>query len=160
MNLFGFEVKVFFCVNKNEVTAYAWHYTEEKAKKHLEKIRTFHNLEGKIIRSDTLEEWLYNELQKVVLKGRKFILPQLEYKNKIVYERIIEIPKGRTATYAEIARKSGVKYTQMLITLLRNPFQILVPCHRLVTQKGTLMGFYPLGIEVKKTLLKIEGVIS
>ena len=77
---------------------------------------------------------------------------------KTLYEGLIKIPKGKTMTYSELATRSGVKYTEVLITLMRNPFQVLIPCHRLLTQKGTLMGFYPLGKEVKKRLLEIEGI--
>jgi len=75
----------------------------------------------------------------------------LNYKNKKVYEVLTKIPKGKTMTYSELANKLGVKYTEVLITLMRNPFQVLIPCHRLLTKKKTLMGFYPLGKEVKKT---------
>ncbi len=87
-----------------------------------------------------------------------FNLPDFNYQNKLVYENIIKIPKGRTATYAQIARKSKVEYNELLVTLMRNPFQVLIPCHRLVTNKGTLFGFYPLGKEVKRKLLELEGV--
>jgi methylated-DNA-[protein]-cysteine S-methyltransferase len=87
-----------------------------------------------------------------------FNLPDFNYQNKLVYENIIKIPKGRTATYAQIARKSKVEYNELLVTLMRNLFQILIPCHRLVTNKGTLFGFYPLGKEVKRKLLELEGV--
>ena len=41
---------------------------------------------------------------------------------------------------------------------MRNSLRVLIPCHRLLTRRGTLMGFYPLGKEVKKRLLKMEGV--
>ena len=33
-----------------------------------------------------------------------------------------------------------------------------IPCHILVINKRTLMGFYPLGVEVKKAILKMEVV--
>lgn len=90
--------------------------------------------------------------------GKKFKLPKFEYKNKEIYEALLDIPKGKTIKYSEVARTSGFKFSDVLITLMRNPFQILIPCHRLITNKGSLMGFYPLGIELKKKLLEMEGV--
>ena len=44
------------------------------------------------------------------------------------------------------------------MALMRNPLQVLIPCHRLLTKKGTLMGFYPLDKDVKRRLLELEGV--
>ncbi len=157
MNLFGFEVEILFLVGDGKALAYAWHYSKEKARKHLNKICEYHNLRGEAVESKELEDWLSEKLKSVVIKGEKFILPEFEYRNRRVYEKITEIPKGKVVTYSEIAKMSGVKYVEMLMALMRNPFQILIPCHRLVTKKGTLMGFYPLGKEVKETLLKIEG---
>ena len=157
MNLFGFEVEVLFLVKDGKALAYAWHYSKEKARKHMHRICEYHNLKGSISESKELENWLSEKLRSVVIRGEKFTLPEFEYRNRRVYERITEIPKGKVATYSDIAKMSGVKYVEMLVALMRNPFQILIPCHRLVTKKGTLMGFYPLGKEVKEALLKIEG---
>ncbi len=106
---------------------------------------------------EALEGWLGRELGRVVLRGERFALLGFEYRNRRVYEKIMEIPRGRTATYLEIARASKVKYAEMLTALMGNPFQALISCHRLVTKKGTLMGFYPLGVEVKRRLLEVEG---
>ena len=149
MDLYGYN---------DEVLAYAWHYDERRALKHLKKIMEYHNLKGKIKKSIEFEKWLKEEVDKVVMKGAKFTLPDFEYQNRFVYENIIEIPRSKIATYAQIARISSVKYTEMLKALMRNPFQILIPCHRLLTNKGSLFGFYPLGKEVKRKLLEIEGV--
>ncbi len=96
--------------------------------------------------------------KKWFLKCEKFSLLSFDYKNKKVYMNILNIPRGETRSYSEIAAKSGIRYTELLVTLLRNPFQVLIPCHRLLTEKGALMGFYPLGKEVKMRLLSLEGV--
>ena len=158
MELFGFKVKVVFLISNNDVLAYSWHYTDRKALKHIEKIIEFHNLSGKIMESAKLEKWLKEKLEDVIIGEEKFSLPEFNYANKRVYEEILKIRKGEILTYSDIAKYSGIKFPQFLITLMRNPFQILIPCHRLLTKKGTLMGFYPLGIEVKKKLLEIEGI--
>ena len=158
MDLYGFNVEVLFLVHDNEILAYSWHYDEKKALRHLKKITDFHKLNGEIKKSEKLEGWLKRKVDEVVIKGANFRLPDFEYRNRAVYQSIIKIPKGKTATYAEIAKMSGVRFTEMLITLMRNPFQVLVPCHRLLTNKGTLFGFYPLGKKAKRKLLEIEGV--
>jgi len=158
MELFGFKVKVVFLISNNDVLAYSWHYTDRKALKHIEKIIEFHNLSGKIMESAKLEKWLKEKLEDVIIGEEKFSLPEFNYANKRVYEEILKIRKGEILTYSDIAKYSGIKFPQLLITLMRNPFQILIPCHRLLTKKGALMGFYPLGIEVKKKLLEIEGI--
>ncbi len=106
---------------------------------------------------ENINTWLAEKLREVLIHGRSFKLPEVSYRNRRVYEEIIKIPRGKTATYSGIARKSGVAYTELLVALLRNPLQILIPCHRLLTKKGTLMGFYPLGKDVKRRLLDMEG---
>ncbi len=158
MNLFGFEVDVLFLVQNNVVVAYGWHFDKDKSRKHLEKIKEYHALEGRIIESESLETWLEERLRGVVIEGEKFNLPDIGYTNRKVYERIIEIPRGKVATYSEIARLSGVRFTEVLVTLMRNPFQVLIPCHRLLTNKGSLMGFYPLRTRVKRKLLELEEI--
>ena len=158
MDLYGFTVNVVFLVNEGNVIAYSWHFSRAKAFKQLKKIMEYHMLSGEIIESPELENWLKKEISRVVEEGLKCRLPSISYRNRIVYEVINEIPRGRTITYSDVARKAGIKYSELLLALLRNPLQILIPCHRLLTKTGKLMGFYPLGVEVKKKLLKIEGV--
>ena len=158
VEIFGFQVEVVFILQQEQVLAYGWGYTEEKAARQLERIRAYHQIDGKVTTSPELEEWLSREILRVVLEGRRFSLPSFPYKNREVYQRICEIPKGKTETYSKIAKETGVKFPQLLVALMRNPLQILIPCHRLLTQKGTLMGFYPLGKGVKKRLLEMEGI--
>lgn len=157
INLFGYRVNVVFIAKQDEVFGYAWHYSREKAFQHLSKIMEYHGLDGEIKEDKGLEDWLQEKLDEVVVRGKAFELPEFNYRNRGVYEEIMKIPKGKTATYSEIARKSGVRYGELLSCLMKNPFQILIPCHRLVTKRRTLMGFYPLGVDLKRKLLCIEG---
>lgn len=152
----GIEVYVWYLVQSSGVIAYSWHKNKDNSLNHLKKIMGYHKLEGEIHYSK-YNDWLVKSLKDVVIEEKEFKLPEINYKNRRVYEEVIKIPHGRTSTYSEVAKKSGVKFNEMLIALLRNPLQVLIPCHRLLTKKGTLMGFYPLGKEIKIRLLELEG---
>ncbi len=175
LDLFGFRVHVVFWVGELgghlsglgstssvgvPVLAYAWHFGREKAWEHLHKIAEYHSLEGRSVESPNLECWLKDWLQRVVIQGSQFSLPPVGYRHREVYEAVLQIPKGRTRTYSEVARQAQVPFPTLLSALMRNPFQVLIPCHRLVTRKGTLMGFYPLGKPVKARLLAVEGTYT
>ena len=71
------------------------------------------------------------------------------------------IPFGETRTYAEIATVAGSPraFRAAGSALGANPIPIVVPCHR-VLRKGGGMGGYGGGLEVKRRLLEIEGVLS
>jgi methylated-DNA-[protein]-cysteine S-methyltransferase len=97
-------------------------------------------------------------LQDVVLDFSG--IPEFEEK---VYRLSRAIPPGETRSYGALARELGdVAYSQRVGQCLgRNPFPIIVPCHRIVGADGKLTGFSaPGGIETKRALLKIEGAID
>jgi methylated-DNA-[protein]-cysteine S-methyltransferase len=76
-----------------------------------------------------------------------------------VWDEVARIPRGGTATYADIARRIG-RPTAVRATGAangRNPLPILVPCHRVVGSSGRLTG-YGGGLEAKQRLLQLEGV--
>ncbi|MDK2383537.1 MAG: methylated-DNA--[protein]-cysteine S-methyltransferase [Candidatus Korarchaeota archaeon] len=154
--LLGKPVVVNFLISGGKVIAYSWHYSEEKSMNHLRSIMKYHSLSGELRRSPDLEEWLESNLRNVLIEGGSFELPDVMYRMREVYEELLKLRCGETMTYSELSRRTGVRYVDMLKTLMRNPFQVLIPCHRLLTKKGTLMGFYPLGVEVKRRLLELE----
>jgi len=69
------------------------------------------------------------------------------------------IPRGSVSTYQRIARHVGnVKGARAVGTALAgNPFPIIIPCHRAIRSDRTLGG-YQGGLEMKRTLLEMEGV--
>ena len=80
--------------------------------------------------------------------------------NARVYETTRAIPPGATRTYGEIARAIGDKDGARAVgqALGRNPFAIVVPCHRVVGANDKLVGFSANGgIATKLKMLKIEG---
>ena len=75
-----------------------------------------------------------------------------------VYELTRQIPRGKVATYKEIANTLGTAAYRAVGTALRNNPQIpKTPCHRVVNTNGELGG-YVQGLEKKKVLLRREGV--
>jgi methylated-DNA-[protein]-cysteine S-methyltransferase len=77
-----------------------------------------------------------------------------------VYAATREIPAGTTRSYGEIARFIGRPDAARDVgaALARNPFPIIVPCHRVVAANGALTGFSaPGGLATKRRMLEIEG---
>ena len=60
-------------------------------------------------------------------------------------------------SYGEIARQLGNKGKARAVggAANSNPLPLVIPCHRVVGQNGSLTGFAG-GIEMKKTLLNLE----
>ncbi len=78
-----------------------------------------------------------------------------------VYEVARTIPPGATLSYGEIAARLGATNAARDVgqALSRNPFPIVVPCHRVVAANGKLGGFSANGgIVTKLRLLELEGV--
>ena len=77
-----------------------------------------------------------------------------------VYVAAREIPAGVTRTYGEIAKRLGRPEAarDVGVALARNPFAIVVPCHRVVAANGKTGGFSAGGgVATKLKLLAIEG---
>lgn len=80
--------------------------------------------------------------------------------NARVYETTRAIAPGQTRTYGEIARAIGDASAARAVgqALGRNPFAIVVPCHRVVGANAKLVGFSANGgIATKLRMLMIEG---
>jgi methylated-DNA-[protein]-cysteine S-methyltransferase len=77
-----------------------------------------------------------------------------------VYAATRTIPPGSTATYGDVARAIGQPDAARDVgaALARNPFPIIVPCHRVLGANGKLTGFSaPGGLETKRRMLQLEG---
>jgi methylated-DNA-[protein]-cysteine S-methyltransferase len=83
--------------------------------------------------------------------------------NAKVYEISRKIPAGETLTYGEIAVKLGDRLLaqQVGAALGKNPWPIVVPCHRVTAAGGKLGGFSARGgADTKLRLLEIEGAAA
>lgn len=83
-----------------------------------------------------------------------------------VWQILLSIPYGKTATYGEIASNlakmrglSSMSAQAVGGAVSKNPVSIIVPCHRVVGASGKLTG-YAGGIWRKETLLKLENVFT
>ena len=77
-----------------------------------------------------------------------------------VWDAVSAIPYGETATYADIAERIGQPDAVRAVgtAIGKNPFCILVPCHRIVPKTGGV-GEYAWGSWRKQWLLDMEGAI-
>jgi methylated-DNA-[protein]-cysteine S-methyltransferase len=79
---------------------------------------------------------------------------------KQVYAITRKIPPGKTLTYGEIAERLGDKLLARDVgeSMGKNPFPIVVPCHRVVAANGKPGGFSARGgVDTKLKMLAIEG---
>jgi methylated-DNA-[protein]-cysteine S-methyltransferase len=76
---------------------------------------------------------------------------------KKVWKALLSIPYGKTASYADIAKKVGTPKAVRAVgsANAKNPVCIIAPCHRVITSSGALGG-YSGGLENKKLLLDLE----
>jgi methylated-DNA-[protein]-cysteine S-methyltransferase len=80
-----------------------------------------------------------------------------------VYAIAREIPPGETLTYGEVAERLGDRRLAREVgqALGRNPWPIVIPCHRVTAAGGKLGGFSaPGGAATKLKLLAIEGAAA
>jgi methylated-DNA-[protein]-cysteine S-methyltransferase len=75
---------------------------------------------------------------------------------KRVYSVVQEIRRGETMTYGEIAARAGCPKGARAVgrAMARNPFVILVPCHRVVARKD--LGGFAWGLETKEKMQMLE----
>jgi methylated-DNA-[protein]-cysteine S-methyltransferase len=80
--------------------------------------------------------------------------------NRRVYELVRGIPRGETRTYHEIAKALGASGASHSVAqaIARNPFMIIVPCHRVLEAGNYADRISPYGGAIsKRRLLSIEG---
>ena len=90
------------------------------------------------------------------------LAPQGTLFQKSVWHELCKIPLGETRTYGEIAHKLNSSARAVGNACRKNPIQIIVPCHRVVSAKG--LGGYAgetqgRQLDIKRWLLNHEGVL-
>lgn len=140
--------------------------SEKSSKKAFEKYEQNGELTGK--KSNELDEFLEELDNYLNEKDYKFSLKYLNldklssFQRKVLMEEF-KTKKGTVNSYKHLAKKIGnpKAYRAVGSALSKNPYPIVIPCHRTVKSDRTLGGYAGLkeGIETKKTLLEIEGLI-
>ena len=78
---------------------------------------------------------------------------------KKIYKKLLEVPKGKVTTYGELSKAVGLKNGQRYIgnVMNKNPYPVIVPCHRVVMSTGKIGG-YAYGEHIKVKMLNDEGI--
>jgi len=124
-----------------------------------ESFTPFHQLDG----SDLLDE-VFGRLSEYFAGARRRL--DLEFDLSAsgldgfaqrVLKEAAKIPYARTRTYRTIADAAGRPdaYRQVLTILIENPIPIVIPCHRVITNKSGI-GSYIGGCDRKRWLLDLE----
>lgn len=80
---------------------------------------------------------------------------------KKVLKIVSTIPIGQTRSYKWVAKKIGKPKAVRAVgqVLKKNPFPLLIPCHRVIKNNGSVGG-YSLGLDIKRRLLTLEKNIT
>jgi methylated-DNA-[protein]-cysteine S-methyltransferase len=136
---------------KKAISAISYHYPDftisDKYKDVAWKISEIY--EGKEVNID---------LEMLDLRVDKSNRPVKSNFMKNVLLETCKIPYGKTKTYKSIAEKlDSQAYRAVGTALAKNPFPLVIPCHRIVKSDNSI-GKYGGGSEMKKRILKKEGV--
>ena len=76
-----------------------------------------------------------------------------------IYKKLLDVPKGQITTYGELAKAVGLKNGQRVVgrVMNKNPYPVIIPCHRVVMSTGKIGG-YAYGEEIKEKMLHDEGI--
>lgn len=117
-------------------------------------------------------EWVCDAIGKIAahLAGERvdYATVPLDDRNigdweRAVYRAAVAIPAGETRTYGALATGLGRPEAAQAVgqALGRNPWPIVVPCHRILAADGRTGGFSaPGGVATKLKLLEIEGALA
>ncbi|HJH30320.1 MAG TPA: methylated-DNA--[protein]-cysteine S-methyltransferase [Methanosarcinaceae archaeon] len=106
---------------------------------------------------------LYSDISRY-LKGEMvdFLKYEPDLSNLTEFEQDVlnetrKILYGTTITYSELADRIGSSGSARAVgqALSKNPYPIVIPCHRVVARSG--IGGYSGGVELKKRLLDLEA---
>ena len=80
---------------------------------------------------------------------------------KRIYRAVLSIPLGQVRSYKWVAQKSGSPGAFQAVgqVLKRNPYPLIIPCHRVV-RDDKKTGGYTFGAKQKKILLQLEKELA
>jgi len=109
---------------------------------------------------DSFEQWVKEIVQRVEGNPPRLELPldlQATAFQRRVWQELQRIPRGSTRTYTQVARALGSPKAERAVAraCATNPVSIVVPCHRVIREDGSLAG-YRWGLSRKEQLLAQE----
>ena len=141
------KLKVFFDEKKNKILK-----TEilENDSKNLKETKNYV--------SELIKEYFYGHINKFDLSILNF--DNLTDFQKDILIKLSEIPRRKVTTYKNLGEKIGRDraYRAVGTFLAKNPFPIIIPCHRVI-KSDLNVGNYSDGYDLKVKILKFEGVI-
>jgi AraC family transcriptional regulator of adaptative response/methylated-DNA-[protein]-cysteine methyltransferase len=108
----------------------------------------------------SFEQWVKEIVQRVEGNPPRLELPldlQATAFQRRVWQELQKIPRGSTRTYTQVARALGNPKSVRAVAraCATNPVSIVVPCHRVIREDGSLAG-YRWGLSRKEQLLAQE----
>ena len=83
----------------------------------------------------------------------------MQFRDK-VFSVVRKIPKGKTLTYREVARRAGSpKAYRAVGSILTTNFDPAIPCHRVIRTDGKIGNYNRGGARQKEKLLRQEGAL-
>ncbi|MCX2743233.1 methylated-DNA--[protein]-cysteine S-methyltransferase [Mangrovivirga sp. M17] len=128
------------------------------------RIKNYFNAEFKEGNSEIIENTISQLNEYFTGKRRAFDIPIIYAGTdfqKSVWKQLLNIPYGKIITYSNLADqlKNPGSIRAVGTANGANAISIIVPCHRVIGKNGELVG-YAGGLQVKKELLKLEGIIT
>ena len=79
--------------------------------------------------------------------------------SRLVLEALSKVPFGQTLTYQQLASSAGRPKASRAAGSAcgRNPFPLVIPCHRIVGSGGKSLGGFAFGLKIKRELLSFEN---
>jgi methylated-DNA-[protein]-cysteine S-methyltransferase len=82
---------------------------------------------------------------------------QTSFKQKVL-TIVAAIPRGKTMTYKEVARRAGnASASRAVGNFMKANYNPKIPCHRVVRSDGGMGGYNRGGVKAKIALLRREG---
>lgn len=100
--------------------------------------------------------------KKWIIKVQDFLHdnPFLTLFEKRVLKKVLEIPKGQVVSYYDLAKYFNTSPRRVANVMRKNPYPLLIPCHRVIYKDGRVGGYLGLkeGREIKAGILRREGI--
>ncbi len=118
--------------------------------------------DAKFLRDDSAIKMLGDALMKSWEQGteREFRLDlQGTTFQKAVWESLLNIRRGKVVSYGDVANDIGKPKASRAVgsAVGENPVSLIVPCHRVLQKSGSL-GNYGWGVDLKRQILRAEGL--